>query len=245
MLIPIEPVEVAFQANKRRKRLIEAAAEGHVLEKELDDRFEADREEYCRRKRDADASHNLRAAERAAVLSGGPPDLWQPGGFLGRFNQVFQTVQPMVSPAELARRQLLARPREEANLFIVDDVTNPGQRVSWTAAVRGCAVITANVLSTGGHALVFKGAVNRGSRRVWRSPAWMLTFPMLGLILERAVAGSKWRLVDCDMDAYLRLPTKTTIALVTSGDKQHHQATGQNVVVAVACGVCGHAYPLM
>jgi hypothetical protein len=106
---------------------------------------------------------------------------------------------------------VLETDRSAAELFIVKDPANPGQRVRWISALQGGRIASSEFVESGGRQgsslLYEKHVLSR--RRLWLSAAFRRVHPTLAGIIERAVAvpGSKCKLAP-SMAAFKRAAAK-------------------------------------
>ena len=111
--------------------------------------------------------------------------------------------------------------RRDATIFIVSDISRPGNRILWVAAlVGGC--ITSPTRETW---FVYKRALNL-QRFVWLSPGFEHANPGSAGIIRSLVghaAGRRWRLV-CDHSAFQRLcekkPVSQMLGLVLPSERE-------------------------
>jgi hypothetical protein len=88
--------------------------------------------------------------------------------------------------------------RCEADVFVVDDGTKPGERVLWNAALNGGLVLEAKtLLGNQGLALKYKAAT-LSPKRVWLSPTFKQHHPTITQIVVAAAMQnrSRWKVVE-------------------------------------------------
>lgn len=182
--------EVAFNQKKRRMHYLDSINQGHILDSETSrpDRLDAKIQQLYRRRLDID--RNREHANLARIVAKKPlQDL------NGKKIFCSETHVQQLSEA-INSLQLDVVDRTEADVYVAEDPTNPGQRTSWSAALRGGCVAVPRFISSGGlqgAALVYKAAT-RTKRFVWISSRFTQQHPTLDALL-RACAfgrGSKW-----------------------------------------------------
>lgn len=115
--------------------------------------------------------------------------------------------------------------RLEAAVAVVANPARPGQRLSWHAALCGCAIVCPQtVLGGQGPALVWSPAVRR-RRRLWTSRAWAAAHPTLAEILAAALRAvdSQWVRLSTKalfMASLRRSRLSEVVGLVTKAEKR-------------------------
>lgn len=129
--------------------------------------------------------------------------------------------------------------RLDAKVFVVPDITQPGQRIHWIAMLSGGLVCNARYLVSRGHAggsIAFKAAV-RSKRNVWCSDAFVAAHGEIHRILTSCARSpvSRWRWLP-DKPALLLLAGRRAtvghagevVAFVTAAE-QRSEDIGDNV----------------
>ena len=228
--------ERLFQETKRLTRYMEAMDEGHTLPKEES----AGAKEALRMWRDFEhskAEKYVKAKTRqASARLRVPADLTA--------GKVF--VQPGYDVGDAtAFRQALVRfkmqrvyDRLDAKVFIVPDITEPGQRIRWIAMLSGGLVCDAKYLVSGGHAggsIAFKAAA-RGKRSIWCSDAFVNAHGEIHRILTTMVrsAISNWRWVPNKAELLAVGSRRTAaghggevVAFVTAAEQRSQETRGK------------------
>lgn len=127
--------------------------------------------------------------------------------------------------------------RLDAKVFVVPDVTQPGQRIHWIAMLSGGLVCTSRYLASGGHAggsIAFKAAV-RSKRSVWCSDAFVAAHGEIHRILTSCARSpiSRWRWLP-DKAAVLSLASRRAavghagevVAFVTAAEQRSEDTGG-------------------
>jgi hypothetical protein len=170
-----------------------------------------------------DREHVARDVRRQEALSGmrlGTLDL-QAAAVLTKFTSVW-SAQPL--PAHMLAKHGMQQQlrREHANLFIVPEPANAGQRISWILAIKGGACASLRYATSGGQdgeAIVFtRGAAGR--RRVWCSAAWAARHGGLNTIVQESCRSTGWTCMAATttVDEFLAKPSGSAIGLVTPSD---------------------------
>ena len=114
-----------------------------------------------------------------------------------------------------AQRAHEATNRLRADIYIVDDVSHPGQRVQWCAFLAGRPLCTVEYVRSGGETgvvLQYKASVaNR--RQIWISEAFKLKHVELYAIISTLgkAVGRKWISID-DGAVFMDLATRRAAA---------------------------------
>jgi len=98
--------------------------------------------------------------------------------------------------------------RIAAEVFLVSDIHNPGQRICWCALLSGCMLCTLSYLKAGGHSgtsMAFHAALTT-KRHVWCSDAFIAKHPEVHKILVAKMhsPGSRWNMIE-SKEAILKL----------------------------------------
>jgi hypothetical protein len=105
--------------------------------------------------------------------------------------------------------------REKADIFVVQDPSDPGQRTKWWAIIKGSFLVTPSVLlQNNGPAIKYHAAMST-ARRIWISPRAREKHSTLVEIVEFAVKklpGSKWKLVTGSLDEFVAFYKKAAKA---------------------------------
>jgi len=185
--LPETIAEEAFQAQRLRERRIEAFRANTLLKDEAEDAgLQADRREF-EKKEHSNLMDVLRKAKRRDCAQRQDVDI------AGR--QFFtRCVGPPIGwtrDVQLGLQRV--EQRRAATLFIVDDATQPGDRILWVAAlVGGCITTPARDVR-----LVYKRALNL-QRFVWLSPRFERRHSGSAAIIRALVTHShdtRWRLL--------------------------------------------------
>ncbi len=197
--------ESALQRSKRLRRAVDALREGALLPHEVTQEF---------------GSEDVATALRTAIVSAEKKGIAAYVRKKQRLQQL-QRKRPAalatlcgkrifidrVAAATIARNRLddrltelgaAAEPvRENADCFLVSDVTNPGQRVLWNVMLAGGAVVSVQFFLTGTGPVVAYASSLRIRRKVWFSEAFKAAHPVLmNIVTVRcAAAGVKWKVV--------------------------------------------------
>ena len=127
--------------------------------------------------------------------------------------------------------------RSQATVFIVQRLSEPGQRVLWEAALRGGRISDAEFVWSGGRqgSSIKYEAPNMVTRTIWPSPSFCAAHAVLVAIIEGAAAapGSKWSLVrsfgefrDAALRAVRANRRREPLFLATSRGKRQRPALG-------------------
>lgn len=90
--------------------------------------------------------------------------------------------------------------RLQANLFLVDDINNPGQRNRWCAILSGGILCTLKWLQSGsksGASIAFKSAL-ASHRQIWASPAFVTAHPEVHriLLVKVPLSGGRFKFIE-------------------------------------------------
>ena len=195
--------EVLFQRRKRFKRAIASMREGSLLPAEQVAVFGSEEgAQQCLVGSEYLAQANLekhRRAYAARKLNAAPTIS---GLLLGKRVHVDKVVSNLVSRSVLdgALASFGAeyeQVREKADVFLVPDVTQPGQRVLLNAVLAGLTLVSLQCLLSGiGPQVTYKRAL-RTRRIVWFSPQFMFRHEsLIGIFLARLAAPNDWRVVS-------------------------------------------------
>ena len=122
--------------------------------------------------------------------------------------------------------------RSDAQIFVMGDVGNPGQKARWAAALYGATLVSAQLMLSAGQEgpyISFKAAVTT-RRLIWMSEGFKRRHPIVsGIIIEAAASPrSCWQLI-ATREAFLAkvLLTKSSPRLVMGiVSAREKQATG-------------------
>lgn len=155
--------------------------------------------------------------------------------------------------AELKKKRVATvADRIDAQAWVVDNPTAPGQRIEWLAAIRGGHVVSPEyVLSGAGPFLTFKRATTT-RRWVWVSSEFAAAHPILAAIVCGAVGTgiSSWAKV-LTRDSFLakiasskakRARTYYVIALVSAKEKRLDKDGNTDLMFDVCWTVVAYAY---
>lgn len=193
--------EAKFQQQKRMDRFLESHEQGQILEHECASTELADRAVLLKGLCD-----ELRNRKYNETRSRTDRLLRQPVQTTLEGKRVY--VQDEIMEHDAANMRYLlgvckartATCRLHADVFIVKDVEQPGQRAIWCAMLGGCAIADVHYLKTAGRAGVrikYKAAIDT-PRRFYFSPAFLQMHPTLVNIIhaKAALATSKWTFID-------------------------------------------------
>ena len=138
-------------------------------------------------------------------------------------------VKKNLKRAMLAQGIVNTSQRRRASLFVVQDLSDMGQRNQWEAVLRGCVVATPKYVrsaGTSGFVTAYRPpfASVRG-RSVWVSAEFVDSHSTLHEILEAAMRGSNSKMLSCSQEEFLQTRSRTRqcrnpIALVTIAQKR-------------------------
>ncbi len=184
--------EMAFQAKKRRRRMIVAGLEGQLLPKE---RMEIDAEmaAFARLEEAKDRQRATAHEERKKILDGSLPLFDMTG------KRVF--VEQACSGAGLADdivnlKMVRQTYRHTADIFVVETLTGIGQRIRWVLALCGGWAVTPLYLKSRGKSgvVVKYASAIVTPRQIWASIDFVDNHPhlynLIDLIIDRR--DSRW-----------------------------------------------------
>jgi len=103
-------------------------------------------------------------------------------------------VESLVVASLNKKRVMMVADRLDAQAWVVDDPTAPGQRIQWLAAIRGGSVVSPEYILSGvGPFVTFKRATFT-RRWLWLSAEFAIAHPILAAIVGGAVGtgASRW-----------------------------------------------------
>ena len=110
--------------------------------------------------------------------------------------------------------------RWESAVFIVDDVSKPGQRIQWAAVLRGGCVVSRGLSSF----IVYNAAI-KARRWVWISDGFRTAWPAVFNIIKQiasTAAESNWKFIDSFDDFQARYTARkdkqTFVGLATPAE---------------------------
>ncbi len=205
--------ESQFQLRKRLRRAMDAYGEGSMLPQEIAQEFGS--EELAgmivRARDSTDARSRAaykRKQDRQRAMDAARPEVI--AQFLaGKRLYIDSSSRATISNAVLDRRMAtlglqVVGNREDAECFLVVDVTKPGQRIAWNAALVGGSLMSVPFFLTGhGPVITFNMAL-RTRRKVWLSAGFHAAHPpLLGIVLRRVAGpGVRWALIP-ERDQFL------------------------------------------
>ncbi len=223
--------ELDFQARKRASRFVEAVLEGTIPGDDVDEDMLTLIGQYMKLedKRARDYRNKHMKKVRALLRPPGAPILGGKKIYVEKVN--VGTIG--------AWRCLLARARATqvhdrlvADIYVVADPANPGQRVKWCTFLAGRSVCTLDYIQSAGErgtALTYQQAVN-SRRHVWISQNFKNNHAELYAILVcmMKVPGSQWRLME-SRSAFVDLARRRSaqrhggeaVAFITSSERDH------------------------
>lgn len=191
--------ELKFQANKRMLRGIDAMGEGIMQPQDIAAEFGSEergtilREEFKKAEIKREAAYTQRQAQQSKALA--VPTL---PTFHDRrlFIDCRINITDELKTARLRHFHMrITNERCDADVFLVPDVTNPGQRNMWHAMLSGCTLISRSVFLKGtGPSVTFMASM-RKTRTIFVSDGFMIAHPTLVniLIARMRHAVSKWK----------------------------------------------------
>ena len=220
--------EVAFQEEKRFKRLVDSERMGTSISEDIakTKNFERRKNDMLKRETVNRKNNMKKTFARAAAKSLTRPPYIPLAG-----KKVF--LHPDLDIAltrEITKQNgIIVSDRQAASVYVAPNPAEPGQRVEICAILYGRSILQPEFVrsrgASGGLVCYTKAVGVR--RELWVSPAWADRHGVLYNILETAVetSGSKWEWFQGDLDDYLKLPERRkVIGLVTPGDLSASQA---------------------
>ena len=184
--------ESEFISKKRRRNLFEGIKEGNVELKDLSPDDLIGIESFVATELKIHAQlMNPRVKPSRAILCAG--------------QHVFVDKRITISDASLQLKEFVrCVDPSVADVFVVPDVANIGQRISWYAGLNGCAVTVKDTIchaKTHGVVKVFNKATAT-KRVVWMSDNFIASHAIIATIVNSAAvkAGSKWVMVGSRED---------------------------------------------
>jgi len=216
--------ELAFQNGKHTNNKINAFLDGSLLDSEIDPELPALAAARSKNEVRLDAAQiavvhknqtNARLMHRTVSLD----ELSGKTAWVNRRSLTPEALQSIVN--DMASLNMIrAADRYDANVFVVADASEPGERVLWHAVLRGAMVIDAAVILGGtGVIMNYKSAV-RQARSLWISPEFLNSHSEVGAIITQAIAlpTSKWKLVDDQQTIFQKAkPSFFYVNLMVSG----------------------------
>ena len=226
--------EVAFQREKRFKRLVYAEREKHILPNDIDDEAEhrrgRTRVQLAEKKAAADRGRKADKRSLALETPRRPafPIVAGKAVFLDKSVAASERKACCSTIARSRARQTDVR--TDADVIVVHDLATVGQRNKWVCALGGLTVMTAECMVAAGckgDMVAFRQATLT-TRCLWTSPAFAQRHTILHEIIGAFVQkpGSKWTWFFGTLQEYLAAVNsrRVILGLVTPGDKAASQA---------------------
>mmetsp|Transcript_152060 Transcript_152060/g.265051 ORF Transcript_152060/g.265051 Transcript_152060/m.265051 type:complete len:1079 (-) Transcript_152060:116-3352(-) len=189
--------ELAFQREKTRKRKLEAYHDGLLLDHEVDEQLKEDAYMDIKSK---EKNAKVRKLAREKALTRLCPREFDLSKLKGH-KVIILCRQPEEKKVKacLARYHMsLAEDRTQASIFVVDDVSNPGQRTQWCASLLGAWVLSPKAFLHEEQAVLKYKPYIETYRQVWMSDLFLERHAVIADILRKVtkVENSKWTLLQ-------------------------------------------------
>jgi hypothetical protein len=230
--------ELRFQRDKRIVRFMETLGDNAAVSSERTDGANESLKLWTEYTTATDRAYVRRKAAETASL--GPKKLDNSG------KAVF--LSPDVTVPNISHFQRLLRVRSlrrvfnrlDADIFVVNNVTDAGSRNEWSAILSGGLLCTLTYITSGGHSgtsLAFKAAVT-STRKIWCSDEFIRLHPEAHQILvtKSRMPGSKFSWI-ADKSTLLDLGTRRTnagrggeiVAFVSSAEQRSEETADESL----------------
>ena len=221
--------EMEFNHDKLQKKKFEANLNGQLVAGDVDEQFQVS----CREFKDArDKLDKTRERERKTrddkALGGRPLGPDEIRGLKIYIQKELK--EPRFVKALEEKGCVPVETRMQADAFVVESPTQPGDRILWRAVLVGAYVASKSAILHGhGVALQYLPAL-RTRRQIWISPAYRAAFPAVAGIIESSITDfprSAWKVIKGDFGAFLAAHQRAyrggrrmeVLALVTSAEQ--------------------------
>lgn len=127
--------------------------------------------------------------------------------------------------------------REAADVYVVDDLTDPGQRVLWNAMFNGLSIISPSFFRGEGGPMVCYKAAMSSRKKVWVSNGFIEQHTQLANILARrmAAASSTWKMIkDEEFADFVTRRPEDVLAFVTATEAETLPLPRKSCVTSVS-----------
>lgn len=219
-------LEREFQEQKKLKRAVETMEQGALLPSEQvaifgseENAMESLAAYRSMRKKNLSAYIRQRLARRAMQNRHAPtPEVICKGRQVWLDEEAIHAFSPTASMSSRLRHLGATRAldREHADVFVLADVTRPGQRTMWNAVLGGLTLMSVPVfLGQQGPMVAFKAATSL-QRKVWLSAGFIERHPSIRRIIcaRMEAVNVKWRMVNDEEFAQAAEPRRRSRQIV-------------------------------
>ena len=187
--------EQGFQNNKRLVRLMEAMSDGYMLPSEETSGCKKTFALWTDHQQSVAARYVKEKAKLEQLKHATPPSLDEKNIFIEK-DSCTEMSELQIKSLLRNRKMTKVHDRTSADIFIVQNVHQPSQRIAWCCILSGSTLCTPAFLRSSGHAGIavsYRKAV-ASHRRIWCSPDFVTKHSSVYEILrlKSREAGSNW-----------------------------------------------------
>ena len=221
-LSPAQLKEITFQSEKAKRAKLQAITDNAVLDSEIKAGERESAASMDARQTSLDIARITEKLKVQKILSRAPSC-----SFRGLRCFVAPGISGVDMGPSMSKHGLVPEEhRVDADLFVVLNPSDPGQRIRWVAALKGARVAHPRYVISGGRrgACVKYHAAVETKRSLWISEDFRAKHATLADIVDACCAGSKWKL----------LVSRAEFAATVSRSMRGKATAGKSVLALVA-----------